>query len=164
VWLSPTAYPIVGEPEPRKIRPVNTVDAQFSVYFQVAAAWLDGHVDWSTYQRLTDPDIAEIAAHIDVDQDANLPENGSRLIIDAGGEQIGTTIDLPLGEPGNWISDDGLRDKFERHAGSIYGIQQSRWIAAAVLDEPLGMSVRELAVRLRLPAHGAAEPGISATG
>ncbi|HYX98412.1 MAG TPA: hypothetical protein VE908_02480, partial [Mycobacterium sp.] len=135
-----------------------TVDAQFSVYFQVAAAWLHGHIDWSTYQRLTDPDIAEIAAHIEVDQDANLPKNGSTLIIDAGGEQIGTTIDLPLGEPANWISDDRLRDKFERHAGPIYGIQQSRGIATAVLDEPLGMSVRDLAARLRLPAHGAAQP------
>ncbi|HZC10168.1 MAG TPA: MmgE/PrpD family protein [Mycobacterium sp.] len=153
VWLSPTAYPIVGEPEPRKIKPTNTVDAQFSVYFQVAAAWLDGHIDWSTYQRLTDPDIAEIAAHIDVDQDANLPKNGSTLIIDAGGEQIGTTIDLPLGEPGNWISDDRLRDKFERHAGPIYGIPQSRGIATSVLDAPLGMSVRDLAARLRLPAR-----------
>jgi 2-methylcitrate dehydratase PrpD len=152
LWLSPTAYPIVGEPEPQKIKPANIVDAQFSVYFQVASAWLDGHVDWSTYRRLTDPDIAEIAAHIDVDQDASLPKNGCTFIVDAGGEQIGTTIDMPLGEPGNWISDLHLRDKFERHAGSIYGIPQSRGIATAVLDEPLGMSVRELAARLRRPA------------
>ena len=46
--LNPTAYTIVGEPQPHKIKPANTVDAQFSVYFQVAAAWLDGRVDWST--------------------------------------------------------------------------------------------------------------------
>jgi 2-methylcitrate dehydratase PrpD len=38
VWLSPTAYPIVGEPQPHKLTPTNTVDAQFSVYFQFAAA------------------------------------------------------------------------------------------------------------------------------
>ncbi len=150
VWLSPTAYPIVGEPQPHKLKPTNTVDAQFSVYFQFAAAWLDGHVDWATYRRLTDPDIAALAAHINVQQDERLPRNGSTVIIDAGGETLRTTIDLPLGEPANWISDDRLRDKFDRHAGSVYGIEQSTSIAATVLDESPGIPVRELAARLRL--------------
>jgi 2-methylcitrate dehydratase PrpD len=150
VWLSPTAYSIVGEPQPHKLKPANTVDAQFSVYFQFAAAWLDGHVDWATYRRLTDPDIAALAAHINVEQDERLPRNGSTVIIDAGGETLRTTIDLPLGEPANWISDDRLRDKFDRHARSVYGIEQSMSIAATVLDESPAIPVRELAARLRL--------------
>jgi hypothetical protein len=42
-----------------------------------------------------------------------------------------------------------LRDKFERHAGRIYGSQHAQAIAAAVLDEPLDMRARELAGQLR---------------
>ena len=65
-------------------------------------------------------------------------------------ETLHTTIDSPLGEPANWISDDWLRDKFERHAGRIYRSQHALGIAAAVLDGPLDMPACELAAQLRL--------------
>jgi 2-methylcitrate dehydratase PrpD len=149
VSLSPTAYPIVGEPQHRKLHPANTVDAQFSLYFQVAAAWLDGHVDWSTYQRLTDPGIATLAAHITVIQDDHLPRNGSTVIIDAGGQIVRRTINVPLGEPANWISDNQLREKFERHASDTFG-EGSKSIATAVLHKPLDMPVRDLTAQLRI--------------
>jgi 2-methylcitrate dehydratase PrpD len=152
VWLSPTAYPIVGEPQRQKVHPANTVDAQFSVYFQVAAAWLDGHVDWSTYQRLTDSDITTLAACITVNQDEDLPRNGSTVIVDAGAETVRTTVEVPLGEPANWISDDQLREKFEFHAGDIYGSALTQRIAAAVLEQPLHTPVRDLTELLRLPS------------
>jgi 2-methylcitrate dehydratase PrpD len=153
VWLSPTAYPIVGEPDRRKTHPANTVDAQFSVYFQVAAAWLDGHVDWSTYQRLTDSDITALTERIIVNQDDRLPRNGSTVIVNAGAQTVRTTVRVPLGEPTNWISDDQLREKFEFHAGDVYGEHLSRRIAAAVLDAPLGTRVRALTALLRLPSR-----------
>ena len=154
VRLNPTAYTIVGEPQPQKIKPANTVDAQFSVYFQVAAAWLDGHVDWSTYDHLTDPAITTLAAHIDVEKDNHVTKNGSTVTIDVAGETLCKTIDAALGESANWISDDRLRDKFERHPGRIYGSQHAQAIAAAVLDGPLRMRARELAGQLRLGVNG----------
>jgi 2-methylcitrate dehydratase PrpD len=154
VRLNPTAYTIVGEPQPQKFKPANTVDAQFSVYFQVAAAWLDGHVDWSTYDHLTDPAITTLAARIDVEKDNHVTKNGSTVTIDVAGETLCKTIDAPLGESANWISDDRLRDKFERHAGRIYGRQHAQAIAAAVLEGPLRTRARELAGQLRLGANG----------
>ena len=154
VRLNPTAYTIVGEPQPQKIKPANTVDAQYSVYFQVAAAWLDGHVDWSTYDHLTDPAITTLSAHIDVEKDNHVTRNGSTVTIDVAGETLCKTIDAALGESANWISDDRLRDKFERHAGRIYGSQHAQAIAAAVLDGPLRMRARELAGQLRLGVNG----------
>jgi 2-methylcitrate dehydratase PrpD len=156
VLLSPTAYPIVGEPDHRKVHPANSVDAQFSVYFQVAAALLDGHVDWSSYQRLTDPGITTLAAHITVIEDVRLPRNGSTVIIDAGGQIVRTTINVPLGEPANWISDNQLREKFERHAGDTFG-EGSKSIATAVLHMPLDMPVRDLTAQLRLPPQNQQE-------
>ena len=152
VGLNPTAYTIVGEAQPQKIKPANTVDAQFSVHFQVAAAWLDGHVDWSTYDHLSDPDIATLAAHVDVEKDSRVAKNGSTVTIEVAGETLRKTIDTPLGEPANWINDDRLRDKFQRHAGRIYGSHHAQAIAATVLDGPLDLPVRNLAARLRLGA------------
>jgi hypothetical protein len=60
-----------------------------------------------------------------------------------------TTIDTPQGEPANWISDDQLRDKFEPHAGRIYGSHHAQAIAA-VLDGSIDLPVRDLAAQLRL--------------
>jgi 2-methylcitrate dehydratase PrpD len=151
VRLAPTAYLIVGEPQPNKIMPANTVDAQFSVYFQIAAAWLDGHVDWSTYDRLADPDITALATHINVEKDQHLGKNSSTVIIDVGGRTLCGSVDVPLGEPANWLSDDALRDKFERHAGRIYGIRDARVIAAAVLHAPMSTPIHELTTLLRRP-------------
>ena len=49
VAISPVAMKIVGERSPAKLAPRDTVDAQFSIYFQLAAAWLDGKLEWSSY-------------------------------------------------------------------------------------------------------------------
>jgi 2-methylcitrate dehydratase PrpD len=91
-----------------------------------------------------------LAAHIDVEKDNRVNKNGSTVTIDVGGETLCKTIDAPLGEPANWISDDRLRDKFQRHAGRIYGSHHAQAIAAAVLDGPLDLPMRELAGQLRL--------------
>jgi 2-methylcitrate dehydratase PrpD len=153
VTLSPTAYGVVGEPQPHKIKPANSVDAQFSVYFQVAAAWLDGHVDQSSYQRIADPDITTLAARISVEQSDGIAKNGCTVDVYVGNETLSTTVDLPLGEPQNWISDDRLRDKFQRHAGRVYGVEHAEAIAAAVLDGSPSMPMADLAAQLRLPTE-----------
>jgi 2-methylcitrate dehydratase PrpD len=98
VRLNPIAYTIVAEPQPQKIKPANTVDAQFSVYFQVAAAWLDGHVDWSTYDHLTDPAITTmLAAHIDVEKDNHVVVAGADSALtrlDAHAEGAGRRLNV----------------------------------------------------------------------
>jgi len=149
VRLNPTAYSIVGEPQPHKVKPANTVDAQFSVYFQVAAAWLDGHVDWSTYDHLSDRAITAMAARVDVEKDDHVARTGAVIDVVVGSRILCKTIDVPLGEPTNWISDDLLRTKFERHACRIYGNRDAQTIAATVLDGPLSMPVGDVTRQLR---------------
>ena len=81
VELSPTGVKIVGEAVPQKITPNNTVDAQFSVYFQVAAAWMEGQVDWAVYDRLQAPELTGMAKRITVRENKSLPNYGAILTI-----------------------------------------------------------------------------------
>ncbi|NKQ52849.1 MmgE/PrpD family protein [Amycolatopsis sp. K13G38] len=133
VALPATAMKIVGEPVPAKLEPRSSVDAQFSVYFQVALAWLDGRVDWTSYDRIGDPDVAAMLARITTKEDG-LTTNGSRVTIEAGGRRWTETVEVPLGEPGNWVGDDALRGKFLALAEPVYGPGHARTIAERVAN------------------------------
>ena len=106
VWLSPTAYPIVGEPQPHKLKPTNTVDAQFSVYFQFAAAWLDGHVDSGHLPAPHHPDIARSAAHRCPAGRTSAQKRQHRRPLDAAAKLCARTVVCRWCEPANWIERD----------------------------------------------------------
>ena len=69
--------PIVCEPADTKARPRTIYEAQFSLPFSVAAAFVDGHVGIDTYTaaRLADPGILGLAARVRyaIDADARFP-------------------------------------------------------------------------------------------
>jgi 2-methylcitrate dehydratase PrpD len=69
--------PIVCEPAARKARPRTTYEAQFSLPFSVAAAFVDGRVGIDTYSasRLTDPRVLGLAAKVryTIDRDSRFP-------------------------------------------------------------------------------------------
>ena len=130
--ISPVAMQIVGGDLLNKRAPQNSVDAQFSVYFQVAAAWLDGQVDWSTYNCLDAPDRAALIKRIALHVATGLPANGAVLTVEAGGQAFTSTVEYPLGEPQNWIGDDRLRRKFMLLAGRTYGEAHAARIADCV--------------------------------
>jgi 2-methylcitrate dehydratase PrpD len=71
--------PITCEPTESKARPRTAYDAQFSLPFSVAAAFVDGQVGIGTYtsERLTDDRILEVAARVRhvVDADAPFPRS-----------------------------------------------------------------------------------------
>lgn len=121
VSLSPTAMKIVGERLPGKLAPRNSVDAQFSVYFQVAAAWLYGAVDWSVYDRLQDEGIAALAQRITVSVDPTLPKAGARVVVELDGETAFARVETPLGEPEAPLGWDALERKFRSLAEPVYG-------------------------------------------
>ena len=81
--LSPHCWIIVGRPLPNKIHPKNTVDAQFSAYYQLAVAWLDGNkTGWGVYDRIHDKDVCDLAEHITVDAADDLRGLAGRLEIE----------------------------------------------------------------------------------
>jgi 2-methylcitrate dehydratase PrpD len=150
VRVSPRAYQLVGLDEPGKTAPANTVDGQFSVYFQTAVALLDGAADWSSYQRMGDTDVKDLMRRVRVRADEQVPTAGAVL---TGHLEDGRTpqvrVDEPAGEPGDDLSWDTVEGKYRSLARLVYDDERaaeiSRWIHAL----PQGGSVRSLTRLLR---------------
>jgi 2-methylcitrate dehydratase PrpD len=117
VRLSPKAAQIVGEATPNKIDPRNIVDAQFSAYFQVAVALLDGRCNWQSYERIGAADVAALCSSIYVVIDGQLPIMGAALSF--AGQVV--RIDEPLGEPSRPCDGAFLRRKFDDLAVPVFG-------------------------------------------
>jgi 2-methylcitrate dehydratase PrpD len=132
IALSPVAWKIVGERLPAKLAPRNAVDAQFSVYFQVAAAWLDGRVAWSSYLRIAAPELVAMTPRIAVTSDPTIKKLGARLEVDLDGETAALAVEQALGEPENPLRWDELVAKFISLAMPVYGDASAREITAAV--------------------------------
>jgi 2-methylcitrate dehydratase PrpD len=151
VDLAPTAMKIVGEPVPAKLAPQGSVDAQFSVYFQIAAAWLDGRVDWSSYERINSPDITAMLGRITT-RSGDFPANAATVTVQIDGRELTQTVATPLGEPENWIGDTALRGKFLSLAEPVYGPERARTIADTVSALGPGTEMTTLITSLRRPA------------
>jgi 2-methylcitrate dehydratase PrpD len=134
VRLSPKAAQIVGEATPNKIDPRNIVDAQFSVYFQVAVTLLDGRCNWQSYERIGATDVTALCSAIYVVIDGQLPIMGAALSF--AGQVV--RIDEPLGEPSRPCDGAFLRRKFDDLAVPVFGGAHAARIAqrvAALEDE-----------------------------
>ncbi len=149
IGLSPVAMKIVGERLPAKLTPRNTVDAQFSVYFQVAAAWLDGRVEWSSYQRLAAPDIVAMMARITVVVDPAMTKAGASVVVRLDGSDVSRTVETPLGEPENPVGWDLLRVKFMSLAEPVYGAARAGDIADRVGETGPATLMRDIIGLLR---------------
>lgn len=65
--IPPACILLVGDPTPNKIHPTNHIDAQFSIYFQVANALLYGSTTGiQAYQKLQDPEIVSLCSKTSV--------------------------------------------------------------------------------------------------
>jgi 2-methylcitrate dehydratase PrpD len=135
VRLSPKAVQIVGERLPTKLHPLNVVDAQFSAYFQVAVAWIDGHNTWRSYERLGAPDVRALCDAIDVAVDESLPLAGGELTLG----DLTVRVEEPLGEDARPFDGAPLRAKYDSLAVPVFGKVRSAEIArrvAALEEEP----------------------------
>ncbi len=150
VELSPAGMRIVGGATPEKTQPTNAVSAQFSVFFQVAAAWQEGQVEWAVYDRVRTPELRAAARRVTATVNAGLPNNAANVTVTAGGKTLRETILVPLGEPGNWIGDAELRHKFMLLAVPVYGEGRAVWLADAVLGLSPEQPMRGIAKMLRL--------------
>jgi len=140
VGLSSVEMKIVGERLPEKVAPRNIVDAQFSIYFQVAAAWLDGKVEWSSYERLGADDIVAMAGRVSAAVDPRVKKAGASLVVELDGAEISQTVDYPLGEPERPLGWEKLKEKFLSLAEPVYGAAHASRIVESVMN--LGASTR----------------------
>ena len=141
VGLSRKALAAVAEPEARKRRARNVVDAQFSIYFLTAAALLTGGVRWDDYPRLIgDAAVNALAARVRPLQDETVEAlypaamAGRVTIVLDDGRRLTRHVPEPSGEPGCFPSDAALRDKAIALAGPVLGEAGAGALCAAALD------------------------------
>lgn len=150
IEIPPKAFDIVGEPLPAKVAPRNIVDGQFSVYFQVACAWLHGKVDWQSYERLGDPEVETLARRMTVRAATDFKGPGARLWVD-GQAQLHVEVSIPSGEPSAPLGRERLRQKYLSLAAPVYGQAHAVALAQRLLnlrDEPSAATLIRL---LRVP-------------
>ncbi|MCE0768769.1 MmgE/PrpD family protein [Pseudonocardia kujensis] len=100
--LEPRAVDLVGRSVSPKLRPQNTVDAQFSVFFQVAVTLLAGAPGWNSYAHLDDEAVLQLIDRIEIVTDPTIPTAGAEL-------RSGSTavrVDVPSGEPATLTWED----------------------------------------------------------
>lgn len=124
--LSHAGMLLIGAPVEKRQAPQNLVDAQFSGPFVLASALATGRMDWDSYKALHDPAIRSLLPKIVCEHDpaieAEFPANMSgRITIRARGQVFQRKVVVPLGEPSNFLGEDGLRAKFMTLAGPVMG-------------------------------------------
>ena len=127
VCIREACISIVGLPVANKIHPQNIVDAQFSIYFQIAAAWLYGSATgWAVYEKLQDPKVHALADKIEVISDETIDGLETRLTAKwKDGTEKSARLFRPLGEESNPFTKDKIDGKFFGLAGPIYGDDQA---------------------------------------
>jgi 2-methylcitrate dehydratase PrpD len=145
VRLSERGYPIVGEAVVLKTRPASVVDAQFSVYFQVAAATVFGDVGPQSYARLDDPRLLAVIDRVRVEQSPDL--HGLAALVSTAGRSV--RFDVPADEAEEGDIRVSAEKKFRRLAAGLLTGERSGALVAGAADLPSLGSVRPFVRTLR---------------
>jgi 2-methylcitrate dehydratase PrpD len=120
--VPPSGIPIVCEPWPAKLRPRTPYDAQFSLPFSVAAAFIDGRVGLETYaaERLADAQVLGLAARVSCQpyRDPSLPPGfpGAVRVRLTDGRTVETSVPDGRGGPARPLPASAIVEKFRRNA------------------------------------------------
>lgn len=129
IGLPTAAVDIVAEPRQEKMRPKNTVDAQFSLPFGIAVALLAGRAGLAQYTdaMLADADVLRVMELVDFEVDPEIDrfyprqwKAWARVSLRDGGVVEAAVAD-PKGDPNNALTDDELRAKFEELTSGCWG-------------------------------------------
>ena len=110
VGVTAPGYQMVCVPESVRLAPRTIVEAQFSIPYTVAAAWIDGGLGIGHFsdEGLKRADILDLAARVKPYVDADIDREWSRVVTPArvtvrfrNGETIETRVDYPKGHPRN---------------------------------------------------------------
>lgn len=108
---------LVGDEIPNKVNPENIVDAQFSMYYHVAVAWLYGHNDWTSYEYINNEDVHTLSRQIRVSVDELMPDESLLTSVKISGKTV--TIEYPVGESQNPTPSTAVEKKFLQLAENI---------------------------------------------
>jgi 2-methylcitrate dehydratase PrpD len=148
--VPPSGMPIVAEPYPAKLRPRTPYDAQFSLPFSVAAAFVDGRVDLDTYtaDHLGDPRVLALADRVTCRPDPNttVPNGfpGWVRVRLADGRTLEAREPDGRGGPARPLPERAIVEKFRANAGRVLGASRVSEIERATLALDTLPDVRSL--------------------
>jgi len=114
--------PVVCEPEANKKHPANAYDAQFSIPFLVAAAWLRGRMTLAELEpeALADPAILALAARVGYAIDPNSPfprsYSGELVVRLRDGRELRHREEVNRGAPERPLSNADIVTKYRGNA------------------------------------------------
>jgi 2-methylcitrate dehydratase PrpD len=139
IGLAETGWKIVGNPDENKHEPKSVVDGQFSMPFCAAVALREGRMGWDDYAtHLKDKATLDLCRKVKVSVDqraqALFPANmaGAVRIRTKSGE-FETLIEVPLGEPANFMSEAAFKAKFDGLAEPYLGRDKCDKLADALM-------------------------------
>ena len=104
--------------------------AQMSLRYALAARLLHGHCRLEAYddEQRRHPRIAHWMSRIRLEVDPQLSEDGEPVVSvrTVDGRQASLCVEVPLGAPGNPLSDGALEEKFFSLAGRVIPLQQAK--------------------------------------
>jgi 2-methylcitrate dehydratase PrpD len=114
VGVTGPGYQMVCVPEHVRLAPRTIVEAQFSIPYTVAAAWIDGRLGISHFsdEGLQRADILDLASRVRPYVDADIDRDWSRSVTPAkvtvqfrDGQTVETRVDYPKGHPRNEMTE-----------------------------------------------------------
>ena len=142
--------PIICEPMDVKRRPRTSYDAQFSLPFSVASAFVDGAIGLDTYApaRLDDPRVLALAARVShtIDPDAAFPKSfpGWVRLRLRDGRELEARAPHGRGGPERPLPEAALVEKFRDNARRALPAARVAAIERAVLELDRLKSIRDL--------------------
>ncbi len=161
VSLPPEALPIVARSDDATVRPSSIVDAQFSVFAQVAFALTEGTVTWESYGRMGSSRVRELIDCMVAVPDTSIPRAGGALELSTSqGLRSEYACDQPRGSAEIPLTASDLRAKFNALAEPVLGTAKSArlWEEVRMLpsSESLGQLI-EACTPNELPHTGGSE-------
>ncbi|MCC6196464.1 MAG: MmgE/PrpD family protein, partial [Burkholderiales bacterium] len=120
VGVTGPGYQMVCVPEAVRLAPKTIVEAQFSIPYTVAAAWIDGRLRMKhfTDEGLQRADILDLAKRVQPYVDEEIDRDWSRFVTPArvivefkDGLTVETRVDYPKGHPKNAMTDEEFAAK-----------------------------------------------------
>lgn len=139
IGLPMTGMKIVSFPEEAKHNPKSVVDGQFSMPFCAAVVLREGTMLWDHYAtHLTDPATLALTKKIscvnDPEVEAMFPANmAGKATVKTPRGTFSVLVDMPKGEPGNFMSAEEFRGKFTGLAEPYLGVDGANRFAEAIL-------------------------------
>jgi 2-methylcitrate dehydratase PrpD len=139
VGLPEPGWKITGDPEPAKQSPKSVVDGQFSMAFCAAVTLRTGGLVWDDYAKhLKDPATLalckKVQTRVDPKAQADFPEEMAASVqLKTTRGVFDTYVRVPKGEPGNFLSAEELRAKFDGLTAPYLSARRRDELAAALL-------------------------------